>query len=182
MKTRLAFILSAVLFAGFANPVFAEQDEVLTSTDTKVKWPDYRSAPWTAGDGYPLAVEVKVPVENNRHIMGPARYSVVIGTRTEFVDSVENPMMGVIEDNILGQGAYVRMLFMRGFGLLAWQLKVDGNWQDIPLEFDLVVEVLDAKSVVSKGVLKGVILIVREGKKEVMRVVVENKSPVRPKK
>ncbi len=190
--TRNALVLSLAIFAGFANPVFANLlpapfktgQAISPSPDAKVNWPDYKAKPWTVSKQEPLAVEVQIPVKDNKYVLGPGRYDVMVGTISVFMDSpdIQKSTMAVSEGDVLGKGVVFRVLQMRNVGVLSMQLKVDGKWQDVPRDSRLMLEVMDPENVISKSELKGVALRILEGETEKLKIIIENKPADKPKK
>ncbi len=183
---RNALVLSLAMSANFVSPAFADElaPVVNLAKDVKVEWPDYKSKPWTMVKQKPLAVEVQVPVRNNRYVPGPGRYDVLVGTIMIFIDSpdIQKSAMLVSEADVLGKGSVLRVLQMRNVGVLSAQLKVDGKWENVPRDSSVILDVVDPERAVFKGELQGVILRMMEGETEKLKVVIENKPADPPKK
>ena len=184
---RNALVLSLAMFAGFFNPALAaDPNPAPISIDAKVEWPDYRSKskPWTMVQQESLIAEVRVPVKNNKYVIGSGRYDVLVGTVMIFMDSpdIQKSATAVTEAHVLGKGPVLRMMQMRGVGVLSVQLKVNGKWEYVPRGFHVLIEVLDPQRVVFNGELQGVVLKMMDGEVEKLKVVVGNTPADKPKK
>ncbi len=179
---RIASVLSAAMLMGFAGPVFSGQGAVTTPPGTKIEWPDYGSGKWPMFARNAWPVEIRIPVKNNKYIPGPARYDVMVGTISVFVDSLKNPALAVTEGDVFGKGPVIRMMEMAGVGMLARQVKVNGEWRDLPERASVLVDITEPGGVVFRSELKSLMIRVIDDEKEIIKLLIENNASSNLKK
>ena len=173
-----SMILSFALLSGFASSVIAgEVSNVAAVSSNTVVWPDYKKD-FKFFENQPAVVRVRSSAVNK--YVQFAEMTVAVGTSTIFLDDLRNPLVAVMEHDILGNKAVARTLMNRsqsGWVMADFQLLVNGQWLSSKLGKGAEIHVVDVATLLREGRVDAVIVIMEpQNGRTMIEVVLSNKE------
>mgnify|MGYP001614592192 CR=1 FL=1 len=179
---KLAVFALLVLSSSAILPTKAGAQLAVSTTTTQDVWPDYKSGKWVEIGRKMLLINELVTFEKNDYIVGSGKFQFNVGMISTFLNSAENPTMAVSEFEILDAGVVMKIRYNVLDGaaaIAAWQFKVDGEWWSPDLYGEVEIHVKDPELLVKENKLSSVILTYTADEFVVMKLVIENKTPVK---